>query len=136
MTVEEASRNLAAAGNPPPTPSRKRCHRHIVKQQSMEKSLQFEEEFETLSNFLPLQWRNLMLKPHIYRARYFGFVDEDTVNMIRKEGISGHIMAPGNSMAYNLAFLKVRGRERQWQCETIKIIVSHVSSSFPYLCNR
>jgi hypothetical protein len=127
MTVEEASRILAAARNPPPTPSRKRRRRHVAEEGSPD----LEEEFETVGNFLPLHWQNLMIKSRLHWARYFCFADEDTINVILREGMGEDIMAPENSMAYDLAFSKVRAWGRQWQCETIKRFVSHVSCSFP-----
>jgi hypothetical protein len=105
--------------------------RHVAEQQSMEGSPEQEEEFETVGNFQPFHWQNLMLKARLHWARYFSFVDEDTINMVLKEGMGEDIMAPENSMAYDLAFSKVRAWGRQWQCETIKRFVAHVSPSFP-----
>jgi hypothetical protein len=136
MTVEEASRILAAARNPPPTPSRKRQRRYNA-HQSMEGSPEQEEEFETVGNFQPMHWQNLMVKARTHWARYFSFVDEDTINVVLRDGMGEEIMAIENSFAYDLAFSKVRAWGRQWQCETIKRFVSHVSLYFsPHVVSR
>jgi hypothetical protein len=129
MSVEEASRILAASRNFPSTPTRKRrrCHPGPL---PIEGSPEQEEEFEAVGNFLPLHWQNLMLKARVHWARYFSFVDEETINTVLRDGMGDEIMAMENSMAYDLAFSKVRAWGRQWQCETIKRFVAHVSSSF------
>jgi hypothetical protein len=128
MTVDEAMRLLTAAQDPPPTPGRRRRRRG--QPIATEGSPEEEEEFETVGSFQPAHWQNLMLKSRQHWARYFCFADEDAVNMIVKDGMGEDILAPENSMVYDLAFSKVRTWGRQWQCETLKRFVSHVKQVY------
>jgi hypothetical protein len=129
MSVEEAARILAAARVPPTPGSRKRRRRYEVDPLADGSPEQDEETFETVGIFQPVHWQNLIVKARVHWARYFCFADEDTINNILKEAMGVEIMALENAMAYDLAFGKVRSWGRQWQFETIKRFIAHVSLS-------
>jgi hypothetical protein len=125
MSIEEAARILAATQVPPTPSGRKRRRRQV----ELEVSPEQEEEFEAVGSFQTSHWQNLLLKARVHWARYFCFADEETINNILKDAMGDEIMSDENSIAYDMAFGKIRTWGRQWQCETLKRFIVHVRTS-------
>ena len=87
-----------------------------------------EEVFNDEVGFTSVHWKQLSHVSRVHWARWFGFRNEESVNIVLKKAMGDEICSPENTYAYDLGFEKVRTWSRQWQYEVLKGIVRNVST--------